>query len=412
MHSDTTKDGGEEPPSCSSLDALKEFRSAGRGFWRTVPESDWSDWRWQLKHRITTLEQLHRLMPTLTPEEYAGTRLANHKLALAITPYFFNLIDPADEFCPIRRQVVPRVEETHAAPWEMTDPCGEDSHSPVPGLVHRYPDRVLFLVTDRCAAYCRYCTRSRLVSNATGYDFHPEFERQIEYIRQHENVRDVLLSGGDPLLFSDDKLEELLGRLRAIPHVEFLRLGTRIPIFLPQRITPELCAMLRRFHPLFVSIHSNHPRELTTEARAALGRLADAGIPLGNQSVLLRHVNDDDTVMKAHVQKLLMCRVKPYYLYQCDLIAGSAHLRASVRKGIEVMEKLRGHTTGYAVPTYVIDAPGGGGKVPVSPEYVLSRNADRVIIRNYEGRIFEYPEAADGRPLFPAPREIEEPELV
>jgi lysine 2,3-aminomutase len=257
----------------------------------------------------------------------------------------------------------------------------------------------LFLVTDRCASYCRYCTRSRLVSNATGYDFHPQFDQQIEYIRQNTNIRDVLLSGGDPLLFSDEKLDLLLGKLRAIPHVEFLRIGTRIPIFLPQRITPALCDMLRKYHPLFISIHSNHPRELTTEAREALGRLADAGIPLGNQSVLLRHVNDSPEVTKAHVQKLLMCRVKPYYIYQCDLIAGSAHLRASVGKGLEIMESLRGHTTGYAVPQYVIDAPGGGGKVPVNPDYVLSRNADRVVIRNYEGKIFEYSEAAEAAPV-------------
>jgi lysine 2,3-aminomutase len=401
-------DRGEPPRS----NFLKQFHSAGRGFWSDVPEASWNDWRWQLRNRITTLEQLERLMPTLTPEEHAGTLLANSKLALAITPYFFNLIDASDENCPIRRQVIPRIEETSTAPWEMSDPCGEDEHSPVPGLVHRYPDRVLFLVTDRCASYCRYCTRSRLVSNASGYDFHPEFEKQIEYIRQTSSVRDVLLSGGDPLLLSDEKLEYLLGRLRAIPHVEFLRIGTRIPIFLPQRITPALCAMLRKYHPLFMSVHSNHPRELTTEARDALGRLADAGIPLGNQSVLLRHVNDDVTVMRALVQKLLMCRVKPYYIYQCDLISGSAHLRASVRKGLEIMEGLRGHTTGYAVPQYVIDAPGGGGKVPVNPEYVLSRNADRVVIRNFEGKIFEYPEATDGTPLVKPPREIEEPELV
>jgi lysine 2,3-aminomutase len=394
------------------LISLKEFHSAGRGFWAGVPDSDWHDWRWQMQHRITSLEQLQRLMPTLTPEEYAGTMLANTKLALAITPYFFNLIDAADEDCPIRRQVIPRLEETHTAPWEMSDPCGEDSHSPVPGLVHRYPDRVLFLVTDRCAAYCRYCTRSRLVSNATGYDFHPQFDRQIEYIRQNPRVRDVLLSGGDPLILSDEKLENLLSRLRAIPHVEFLRIGTRVPIFLPQRITPELCAMLKQFHPLFVSIHSNHPRELTTEAREALGRLADAGIPLGNQSVLLRRVNDDPVVMRGLVQKLLLCRVKPYYLYQCDLISGSAHLRASVRAGLEVMESLRGHTTGYAVPQYVIDAPGGGGKVPINPEYIVSRAGGRVLIRNFEGKLFEYPEAPDGTPLTPPPREIEEPELA
>ena len=412
MHEATSAGEAEEPPASSRFESLKQFRSAGRGFWADIPESQWNDWRWQLQHRITSVEQLQRLMPTLTPEEYAGTSLANHKLALAITPYFFNLIDPTDENCPIRWQVIPRVEETYTAPWEMADPCGEDSHSPVPGLVHRYPDRVLFLVTDRCAAYCRYCTRSRLVSNASGYDFHPHFPEQIEYIRRHKEVRDVLLSGGDPLLFSDERLEHLLSQLRAIPHVEFLRIGTRIPVFLPQRITPALCEMLKKYHPLFISIHSNHPRELTTEVRDALGRLADAGIPLGNQSVLLRNVNDDVEVMRAQMQKLLMCRVKPYYLYQCDLIAGSAHLRASVRKGLEIMEGLRGHTTGYAVPQYVIDAPGGGGKVPINPEYVLSRNDDRVVIRNYEGKIFEYPESSDGTPLVTEPAEITEPELV
>jgi len=412
MQNENSSGNSEEPPSQRQLNLLKQFHSAGRGFWRNVPDSDWNDWHWQLKHRITTLEQLERFLPTLTPEESAGTALANHKLALAITPYFFNLIDPADEFCPIRWQVIPRIEETQTASWEMLDPCGEDSHSPVPGLVHRYPDRVLFLVTDRCAAYCRYCTRSRLVSNATGYDFHPEFDRQIDYIRRNPTIRDVLLSGGDPLLFSDEKLEHLLSRLRAIPHVEFLRIGTRIPIFVPQRITAGLCATLKKYHPLFISIHSNHPRELTTEVREALWRLADAGIPLGNQSVLLRHVNDDQVVMKAQVQKLLMCRVKPYYIYQCDLIAGSAHLRTSVRRGLEIMENLRGHTTGYALPQYVIDAPGGGGKVPINPDYVLSHNADRVVIRNYEGKIFEYPEPADLELVETAVEQLEEPELV
>jgi lysine 2,3-aminomutase len=411
MQNDASAENGEEPPA-PGLQSLKQFHSAGRGFWADVPEDQWSDWRWQLKHRITTAQQLQRLMPTLTPEEYAGAKLANHKLALAITPYFFNLVDPTDENCPIRWQVIPRFAETLTAPWEMVDPCGEDSHSPVPGLVHRYPDRVLFLVTDRCAAYCRYCTRSRLVSNATGYDFHADFDKQIEYIRSHPEIRDVLLSGGDPLLFSDDKLETLLSRLRAIPHLEFLRIGTRIPIFLPQRITPQLCSMLRKYHPLFISVHSNHPRELTTEVRAALERLADAGIPLGNQSVLLRHVNDSTEVMMAHVQKLLMCRVKPYYLYQCDLISGSAHLRASVRTGLEIMDQLRGHTTGYAIPQFVIDAPGGGGKVPINPDYILSRNSERILIRNYEGQVFEYPEASDGTPLTAAPARVAEPELV
>ena len=412
MQDDNSSANGDEPPSGHRLQSLKEFHSAGRGFWNDVSDADWNDWRWQLKHRITTPEQLQRLLPTLTPEEFAGAKLANHKLALAITPYFFNLIDPADENCPIRRQVVPRVEETHTAPWEMSDPCGEDSHSPVPGLVHRYPDRVLFLVTDRCAAYCRYCTRSRLVSNASGYDFHPEFDRQIEYVAQHPEIRDVLLSGGDPLLLSDEKLEYLLSRLRAIPHVEFLRIGTRIPIFLPQRITPELCAMLKKFHPLFISIHSNHPRELTTEVRDALGRLADAGIPLGNQSVLLQarqRRRGRDEGARAKAADVPREAVLPLPVRFDLRLGASARQRA---QGLEIMENLRGHTTGYAVPQYVIDAPGGGGKVPINPEYVLSRNADRVLIRNFEGKIFEYPEAADGTPLASAPKEIEEPELV
>ena len=407
MQNESSGGVAESTSQLAAINGLKAFRSAGRGFWSDVSDKDWNDWRWQLKNRIGTLAQLQRLMPTLTPEEHAGTQLANTKLALGITPYFFNLIDPADENCPIRRQVIPRIEETNTAAWEMSDPCGEDGHSPVPGLVHRYPDRVLFLVTDRCASYCRYCTRSRLVSNASGYDFHPEYDKQIAYIAAHPEIRDVLLSGGDPLLLSDEKLEDLLTRLRAIPHVEFLRIGSRIPIFLPQ-----LCAMLKQFHPLFISVHTNHPRELTTEVRDALGRLADAGIPLGNQSVLLKHVNDDVTVMKALVQKLLMCRVKPYYVYQCDLIAGSAHLRTPVRKGLEIMKALRGHTTGYAVPQYVIDAPGGGGKVPINPDYILQRNASRVVIRNFEGKVFEYPEARDGTPLFKPSEDFHAPEMV
>jgi len=384
------------------LAALKTFRSAGKGSWSSVSDADWNDWKWQLKNRVTRVEQLDRLLPGMTPEERAGVLLAGEsKLAMAITPYFFNLLDASDEVCPIRRQVIPRLEETTTAPWETLDPVGEDAHSPVPGLVHRYPDRVLFLVTDRCAAYCRYCTRSRLVSNASGYDFHPEFDRQIAYIAEHPEIRDVLLSGGDPLLFNDEKLEYLLGRLRAIPHVEFLRIGSRVPIFLPQRITPELCAMLRQFHPLFVSVHTNHPRELTTEVREALGRLADAGIPLGNQSVLLRHVNDDPVVMEALVQKLLLCRVRPYYIYQCDLIAGSAHLRSTVSRGLEIMDSLRGHTTGYAVPQYVIDAPGGGGKIPVNPGYILRKSANKVILRNFEGKVFEYPESPEVTSIAP-----------
>ena len=393
------------------LSVDERFPSVGRGLWSRVPEADWNDWRWQLRNRITTLGALQSLM-ALTAEEREGVSMAGQHLAMAITPYFFNLIDVNDSNCPIRRQMIPRAEEMVTAPWEMADPCGEDEHMPVPGLVHRYPDRVLLLVTDRCAAYCRYCTRSRVVSGVGEQHLHTEFAEAIQYIREHTEVRDVLLSGGDPLLFSDERLEHILSQLRAIRHVEFLRIGTRIPVFLPQRITPELCAMLRKYHPLWMSIHSNHPKEATHEVREACGRLADAGIPLGNQSVLLRGVNDNAAVMKELMHKLLMMRVRPYYIYQCDPVRGTHHLRTSVRRGIEIMEALRGHTTGYAVPQYVIDAPGGGGKVPIGPEYVLAHDKQRVIIRNYEGKVFEYPELNDvpaptklGQGVPPSPRQ-------
>ncbi len=369
----------------------RDFRTHAPGFWPEATDAEWNDWRWQLRHRITSLEQAEQHL-RLTPDEREGLLLTRHKLAFAITPHYFNLIEPDNPDCPIRRQVIPRAGESVVTPGEMADPCGEDSHMPVPGLVHRYPDRVLFLVTDRCASYCRYCTRSRVVSGVGEQELETDFEAVYEYLEKHTEVRDVLLSGGDALLLSDDKLRKILARLRAIPHIEFLRIGSRVPIFLPQRITPELCAMLKEFHPLWMSVHVNHPRELTTEVRDALGRLADAGIPLGNQSVLLAGVNDNPDTMRALIHKLLRCRVRPYYLYQCDLIHGSAHLRTSVAKGLEIIESLRGHTTGYAVPQYVIDAPGGGGKVPVSPGYVVYHDNEKVVLRNYEGRIFEYPE--------------------
>jgi lysine 2,3-aminomutase len=311
---------------------------------------------------------------------------------MSITPHFFNLIDRDNPECPIRRQVIPRIEEGWNAPEELSDPCGEDSHMPVPGLVHRYPDRVLFLVTDRCASYCRYCTRSRVVSGVGEQQLETQWEPAFKYLQEHTEIRDVLLSGGDPLLFSDDRLDKLLTRLRSIPHLQFLRIGSRIPIFLPQRITPALCEMLKKHHPLFISIHTNHPRELTSEVRDALGRLADAGIPLGNQSVLLRGVNDSVEVQKALVHKLLMCRVRPYYLYQCDLINGSSHLRTPVADGVAIIEGLRGHTTGYAVPQFVIDGPGGGGKIPINPNYLIDHSPGRVTLRNYEGETFEYPD--------------------
>ena len=371
----------------------KEFRSHAPGYWKDahISEADWNSAQWQLKNRVTTLAGLEKHL-TLAQEERAGVLLSGNKLAMAITPHFFNLIHPTDPDCPIRRQMIPRIEETLDDASEMADPCGEDSHMPVPGLVHRYPDRVLFLVTDRCASYCRYCTRSRVVSGVGEQELHTEFEAVFRYLESHTEVRDVLLSGGDALLFSDSKLEGIIKRLRAIPHIEFIRIGSRVPIFLPQRITNELCQMLAKYHPVWMSVHVNHPRELTTEVKEALERLANHGVPLGNQSVLLRGVNDDADVMKSLVQKLLMCRVRPYYLYQCDLIKGSSHLRTSVNKGIEIIESLRGHTTGYAVPQFVIDAPGGGGKVPVNPSYVMMMDEQRTLIRNYEGNVFEYPE--------------------
>jgi lysine 2,3-aminomutase len=379
-----------------------EDRSAwyeGQGLWQHVPEAEWSDWTWQLKNRITSKEQLEKVM-TLTPDEVAGCDFANQKLALAITPYFFNLIDRNDPDCPIRKQVIPRGAEMAVSSEEMLDSLGEDAHSPVPGLVHRYPDRVLFLVTDRCAAYCRYCTRSRLVSNAQDYNFHPEYEQGLRYIESHPEVRDVLLSGGDPLLLSDKKLEHLISRLRAIKHVEFIRIGSRIPVFLPQRITPALCEIFKKYGPIWMSIHVNHPKECTAELKAACERLSFAGVPLGNQSVLLKGVNDDADVMRALIHRLLRMRVRPYYLYQMDLITGGSHFKVDVRKGIEIIRALRGNTTGYAIPQYAIDAPGGGGKVPINPDYVDSITDDEVVFRNYEGKTYHYP--LKSTPLVPA----------
>jgi len=355
---------------------------AGQGRWSDVSASDWNDWHWQLRNRITTLAQLETLLE-LSPQERAGCLFAAHKLALAITPHFFNLIDPQDPNCPVRRQVIPHIDES--------DPVGEEGTMPVPGIVHRYPDRVLFLVTDRCASYCRYCTRSRLVSNAQSYDFHPELEQGLQYIAAHPEVRDVLISGGDPLLLSDAKIDALLGRLRAIPHVEFIRMGSRIPVFLPQRITPELAAIFRKHGPIWMSIHTNHPKEITRELAEACERLSLAGVPLGNQSVLLNGINDTPEIMKSLVHRLLMMRVRPYYLYACDLIEGSTHFRAPIQKGIDIIRSLRGHTTGYGVPQLTIDGPGGGGKIPINPEYVQAIHDGIVELRNFEDRAYVYP---------------------
>ena len=359
--------------------------------WKGVSEREWNDWRWQLRHRVTTLEQLREILE-LTPEEVEGIQHSKGRLALAVTPYFVSLMDPVNPNCPIRRQAIPRIEEFHVSKSDMVDPCGEDKDSPVPGLVHRYPDRVLLLVTDQCAAYCRYCTRRRLVGSHEKSITQGNLEEVLKYLRSHRKVRDVLLSGGDPLLLENERLEEILSRLRTIPHLELLRIGTRAPVTLPQRVTPGLVRLLKKYHPVMMSIHFTHPKEITDAVKKACGELADAGIPLGSQTVLLKGINDKPYIMKKLVHELLKIRVRPYYIYQCDLAVGTEHFRTSVATGIQIIEKLRGYTTGYAVPTYVIDAPGGGGKIPVEPDYLVSRGKGKIVLRNYEGKVFEYPE--------------------
>jgi lysine 2,3-aminomutase len=356
--------------------------------WQQTPLAQWNDWRWQLSHRLHTADDFDRVI-RLTPEEAEGLATPDHFRA-DVTPYFASLMDPEDPACPIRRQVIPTVHEMACVEADMVDSLGEDAHSPVPGLVHRYPDRVLMLVTTECASYCRFCTRSRIVGDGHAQFNSAAYERQLAYIASTPQVRDVLLSGGDPLLLAPRVLEKLLRRLRDIPHVEIVRIGTRVPVFLPQRITDDLVSMLRQYHPLWMNIHFNHPKEITPEVEVALARLADAGIPLGSQTVLLAGINDCPSIILALVQKLVRNRVRPYYLYQCDLVLGAAHFRTPVSKGIEIMEALRGHTSGFAVPTYVIDAPEGGGKVPVLPNYLLSMSDQRVIVRNYEGLVSTY----------------------
>lgn len=364
--------------------------------WADVPDDKWADWRWQLSHRLNTLEELQRFI-NLTPEEVEGIS-AKDKFRLDITPYFASLIDPDDPLCPVRRQMIPTGRELAAFASMMPDSLAEDAHSPVPGLVHRYPDRVLMLVTTQCASYCRYCTRSRIVGDASATFSQQDFDAQIEYIERTPQVRDVLLSGGDPLTLNRHVLDQVLARLRQIPHVEILRIGARAPVFLPQRIDHGLLEMLSKHHPLWLNIHVNHPKEITPELAAACDRMADAGIPLGNQSVLLAGINDSVHIQRQLVHELVQMRVRPYYLYQCDLVEGAGHFRTTVSKGIEIIEGLRGHTSGFAVPEYIIDAPGGGGKVPVTPNYVLSQSPGHVVIRNFEGYITTYAEPLDYDP--------------
>jgi lysine 2,3-aminomutase len=360
-----------------------------------VSDDDWNNWKWQFKNRITTLEDLKRYLP-LTKEEDDPKILET--LRMAITPYYLSLIDPHDPYDPIRQQAIPTIHELKKYPGELKDPLHEDVDSPVPGLTHRYPDRVLFLVTENCSMYCRHCTRRRFAGHHDKAPPKSQIDNAIAYIRENSQIRDVLLSGGDAMLISDNLLEQILIQLKEIPHVEIIRLGSRSPVVMPQRITPELCEMLKKYHPIWFNTHFNHPNEITKESTRACAMLADAGIPLGNQSVLLRGVNDCIHIMRNLVHELVKIRVRPYYIYQCDLSIGLGHFRTSVAQGIEIIEGLRGHTSGLCVPTFVVDAPGGGGKIPVMPDYVISQGNSRVVLRNFEGVITTYQEPTDYLP--------------
>ena len=359
-----------------------------------VTQEQWQDWHWQVRHRITTVAELKKYI-ALTQKEEEDIQQVLSRFRIAVTPYYLCLIDPDDPQDPVRLQSIPTLAETWVGPHDMADPLDEDKDSPVPGLTHRYPDRVLFLVTDMCAMYCRHCTRRRFAGQKDADSPSKRIEDALDYIRRTPQVRDVLLSGGDALLLSDKKLEYIISQLRAIPHVEVIRLGTRTPVVLPSRITEDLVSMLKKYHPIWLNTHFNHYHEITGESAAAIARLADAGIPLGNQSVLLRGVNDCVNIMRTLVTRLAAMRVRPYYLYQCDLSTGIEHFRTPVSKGIEIIEGLRGHVSGFCVPTFVVDGPAGGGKIPVMPNYLLSSSPSRTVLRNYEGVITTYTEPAE-----------------
>ncbi len=361
------------------------------GLFQNIPDEQWNDWKWQVRNRVETLDELKRYV-TLSPEEEVGVEQCLGALRMAVTPYYLSLIDPSDPHDPVRRQAIPTAAELYNAPEDDADPLHEDGDAPVPGLTHRYPDRVLMLITDQCSMYCRHCTRRRFAGQHDAPVASGRVDKCIEYVAAHPEVRDVLLSGGDALMLSDDKLEGIISRLRAIPHVEIIRIGSRVPVVMPQRITEGLCGMLKKYHPIWLNTHFNHPNEITPESARACAMLADAGIPLGNQSVLLAGVNDCVHVMKKLVHELVKIRVRPYYIYQCDLSKGLTHFRTPVSKGIEIIEALRGHTSGFAVPTFVVDAPGGGGKTPVMPSYIISQSPRKVILRNFEGVITTYTE--------------------
>jgi lysine 2,3-aminomutase len=361
-----------------------------------VSDDMWSDWRWQMRNRLTSAADFARMVG-LSPEERRALSMDGLRLPVAVTPYYASLLAGGDGAQALRRCVIPAEAERMTACGECGDPLAEEHDSPVPGIVHRYPDRVLFLATDICSTYCRYCTRSRLVGQKETRTFRMRmWDGAIDYVRRSPQVRDVLISGGDPFMLPDSALEYIVSQLRALPHVEMIRIGTKAPMVLPQRVTPALVRMLRRYHPLFVSIHCTHPAELTPEAAQACGRLADAGIPLGSQTVLLKGVNDDEQTIGQLMRGLLRCRVRPYYLYQCDQVAGTAHFRTPLARGVEIMHSLRGFTSGYAVPHFVVDLPGGGGKTPVLPQYLVGRDGQELVFENYEGRQFRTLDPAPG----------------
>lgn len=363
--------------------------------WKDVTEEEWHDWKWQVRNRLRTIDDLRQVI-NLTPEEEEGLEYAKSGFPLGINPYYASLMDPDDPSCPIRRQGLPLNDEAILSSNDMHDPLHEDVDSPVPYITHRYPDRVLFIVTEMCPMYCRHCTRRRLVGSKEGGIPRHAIDEAVAYIRKTPEIRDVLISGGDPLSLGEARLEYILAQLREIEHVEIIRFGTRVLVTNPFRVTDEFCQMVRKYHPIWINTHFNHPREVTPAAMAACARLADAGVPLGNQTVLLRGVNDCPHIQKDLVRKLVRARVRPYYIYQCDLSEGIEHFRTPVSKGIEIIEHLRGHTSGYAVPTFVVDAPGGGGKIPVSPNYIVSQSPGKIVLRNYEGKIAAYPEPAHG----------------
>jgi len=359
--------------------------------WENVTTNQWRDWKWQMQNRITSVEQLIDIIE-LTEKEIEGINASLKKFRMAITPYYVMLMDPYNPECPVRKQAVPSPLELIPSPTDMIDPLAEDRDSPVSRITHRYPDRILFLVTDQCGSYCRHCTRRRYAGKTDKAATDKEIDIALDYIRNTLTVRDVLLSGGDPLTMSNERLEKILIKLREIPHVEIIRIGSRLPCTLPYRITEELCNMLKKYHPIYINTHFNHPKELTDESISALQKLVNSGIPVGNQTVLLRGINDNISVMKNLCLDLMQAKVRPYYIYQCDLSEGIEHFRTTVGKGIEIIEALRGHISGLAVPTYVIDAPGGGGKIPVSPQYLISIGDGKTILRNYKGAISVYTE--------------------